>query len=129
MVMQNYLGRHVLVEMHGCNSKKLDDFSLISKAMKDAAIIAGATIVGDVFHQFSPHGVSGAVVIAESHLTIHTWPEFGYAALDLFTCGESVDPWKAFDFLGKILEATRTETNEIMRGTFNHEVSHKPGVD
>jgi len=127
MSVQNALGRHVLVEMYDCNVTKLNDFELIARMMKDAAVHAGATIVGDVFHKFSPHGVSGAVVIAESHLSIHTWPEHNFAALDLFTCGESVDPWKAFNYIQEILEAKNVQTQEIMRGLFDHQVEHKPG--
>ncbi len=67
--------------------------------MRQAAEEAGATIVDSSFHRFLPHGISGVVVIAESHLAIHTWPEYGYAAIDLFTCGDEVNPWKAFEFL------------------------------
>ncbi len=66
---------------------------------------------------FNPYGVSGAVIIAESHLTIHTWPEYGYAAVDLFTCGNSVDPWIGFEYLSEMLDSKKWETNEISRGT------------
>lgn len=111
-----YLGRHILVEFYNCDKDILNDYQLIKEHMNKAAEIAKATIVESVFHLFNPWGVSGAVVIQESHLTIHTWPEYGYAAVDLFTCGEEVDPWTAFEYLKKNLKADRTETLEVPRG-------------
>ncbi|MEZ4471899.1 MAG: adenosylmethionine decarboxylase [bacterium] len=84
----NTLGRHLLIEYRGCNGAILDDLPRIEALMLQAAEAAGATIVQSVFHRFSPHGVTGVVVVAESHLSIHTWPEYGYAAVDFFTCGD-----------------------------------------
>ncbi len=110
------LGRHILAEFYNCDKEILNNHDLIEKYMKQAAIEAKATIVQSVFHMFNPWGVSGAVVIQESHLTIHTWPEYGYAAVDLFTCGEEVNPWLAFGHLEKKLKAEKTETNEVPRG-------------
>lgn len=112
------LGRHIIVEFYDCDPVALNDEGLIHSEMVEAAKVAGATIVGDVFHRFSPHGVSGAVVIAESHLSIHTWPEYRYAALDLFTCGCSVDPWKAFAYLKNVMKAQTTSQTELKRGLF-----------
>lgn len=112
------LGQHILVEYHDCNPDALNNFEVMKQAMLDAAKNAGATIVGDVFHRFSPHGVSGAVVIAESHISIHTWPEYAYAAVDLFTCGTNVKPWVAFDHLKQVLGSERTIEQEIPRGLF-----------
>ena len=89
---------------------------MIEKHMKQAALEANATIVQSIFHLFNPWGVSGAVVISESHLTIHTWPEYGYAAVDLFTCGDEVNPWDAFNYLSEKLQAGRVETTEVPRG-------------
>jgi S-adenosylmethionine decarboxylase len=93
--------------------------------MVDAALEAGAEVREVAFHKFSPQGVSGVVVISESHLAIHTWPELGYAAVDVFTCGEKVDPWVACNYLKDHFAAERLEANEIMRGIFDHEVSVK----
>ena len=90
------LGQQTSVEYYKCNPEILNDVAAIKRAMRDAARIAGATIVQEAFHLFNPHGVSGVVVIAESHLAIHTWPEYGYAAVDLFTCGDDVDSELAF---------------------------------
>lgn len=112
------LGRHILVEMYDCDPAVLDDQDLIRNEMLRAAELAGATIVGDVFHKFTPQGVSGAIVIAESHLSIHTWPEYRYAALDLFTCGTNVDPWIGFNHLRKALKSERSSQTELKRGLF-----------
>ncbi len=110
------LGQHILVEFYGCDREKLNDLKFIGDAMTGAAEYAKATVVDDVFHKFNPHGVSGVVVIAESHLAIHTWPEFGYAAVDLFTCGDEIDPWDSFFYLNKELEAESNTTMELKRG-------------
>ena len=80
------LGRHILAEFYGCDFKELNNQDNIQVYMRNAAIKAKATIVNESFHKFSPWGVSGVIVIQESHLTIHTWPEYCYAAVDLFTC-------------------------------------------
>ncbi len=113
------LGRQILVEFYGCEARVLDDVETIARHMRQAALVAGATIVKDVFHHFNPQGVSGTVVIAESHLAIHTWPEYGYAAVDLFTCGETVDPWRAFAYLKEALGATNVSSTELRRGLFD----------
>ena len=110
------LGRHVLVEFHGCSAEILNDVPCIETSMNDAAKEAGATIINSVFHHFSPFGVSGVVVIQESHLAIHTWPEYRYAAVDLFTCGDSVSPWVSYEFLKKAFQAEHGSSIEINRG-------------
>ena len=124
------LGRHILVEMYECDSEVLNDQETIREVMLQAAENADATICGDSFHRFSPHGVSGVVVIAESHLSIHTWPEYGFAALDLFTCGDEVDPWVAFTHLRNAFKAKHSSQIEIRRGQFpldKHKARpHKP---
>ncbi|MCF6462339.1 adenosylmethionine decarboxylase [Clostridium sp. Cult1] len=121
------LGRHILVEFYNCNNQLLNDTQLIEKYMIEAANKAKATVVQSVFHTFNPWGVSGVVVIQESHLTIHTWPEYGYAAIDLFTCGEEVDPWIAFQYLKEKLKAEKTETTEIDRGDVQKIHTHSKG--
>ena len=93
------LGRHIIVEFYDCDAEKINHVAGIEKLMMKAAELAGATIINSTFHHFSPFGVSGVIVIEESHLAIHTWPEYQFASIDLFTCGELVDPWVAFDFL------------------------------
>ena len=123
------LGRHLLTEFYGCDRETLNDPNRIKKIMEEAAITSGASIVQSVFHLFNPHGISGVVVIAESHLAIHTWPEYGYSAVDIFTCGEEVDPWRTYHYLKEKLRAASTSTVEILRGTINSdgkELRHKP---
>lgn len=110
------LGRHILVEYYNCDKDMLKDHALIEEHMKQAAIRANATIVTSCFHKFNPWGVSGAVIIQESHLTIHTWPEYGFASVDLFTCGDSVNPWVGFKYLEDALKAERSESTEVARG-------------
>ncbi|MBN1595827.1 S-adenosylmethionine decarboxylase proenzyme [candidate division FCPU426 bacterium] len=120
------LGRHILLELHGCDSNILKDHEQIAEIMKSAALAAKATIVKSVFHHFNPYGVSGVVVIAESHLSIHTWPEHGFAALDFFTCGDEVDPWIAHHYVAEKLKAKSKKSIEIKRGVFDvAELKHK----
>lgn len=130
------LGRHILVEFYNCDCEILGSHEKIEEIMCEAAIRSNATIVTSCFHKFNPWGVSGAVIIQESHLTIHTWPEYGYASVDLYTCGDSVNPWLAFDYLEKELNAEKSESTEIARGmvekiknfspTSFEQVTHKP---
>ncbi len=110
------LGRHILVEFHGCSAEVLNDVPRIEQSMITAAKQSGATIISSVFHHFSPFGVSGVVVIQESHLAIHTWPEYRYAAVDLFTCGDSVNPWVSYESLKAAFEAAHGSAIELNRG-------------
>lgn len=112
----NVLGRHVLAEVYGCEFSILNDVKKVEEAMVNAALEAGAEIREVVFHKFSPQGVSGVVVISESHLAIHTWPELGYAAVDVFTCGEKVNPWDACNFLAEKFGAKHVAASETKRG-------------
>lgn len=112
----NALGRHVIVELYDCKPSLLDDVTYVQNAMQKAAQEAGATIINLTFHHFSPYGVSGVVVIQESHLAIHTWPEWGFASIDLFTCGESTDPWKCYTVLKEAFLASHGSTIEMRRG-------------
>jgi len=127
------LGRHVLVEFYDCDRDKLNNLEFIQETMVKAAESAKATVVDSVFHEFSPHGVSGVVVIAESHLAIHTWPEYGYAAVDLFTCGDEVDPWDSFFYLNNEFGAESNTTMELKRGLLDvpdlrHKVKEKAAL-
>ncbi|MCX5862779.1 MAG: adenosylmethionine decarboxylase [Desulfomonile sp.] len=110
------LGIHLLIELWSCNRQKIDNLDYLERIMAHAAEIAGATVLKTAFQDFNPQGVSGVVVIAESHLTIHTWPEHGYAAVDIFTCGTTVDPWKAAGFLRQELEASEIQIQDFRRG-------------
>ncbi len=123
------LGRHVLAEMYDCDPDILNDHEKVEDILIDGAKAAKATIIESVFHKFNPYGVSGVVVIQESHFTIHTWPEYKYAALDCFTCGEEINPWTAFEYIAKKLKSKNYTTMEVNRGTLNlgnKELRHKP---
>jgi len=125
------LGHQLMVEYYGCSPERLNDVDHIRRTMLDAAKATGATVVGEIFHEFNPHGVSGVVVIAESHLAIHTWPEYGYAAVDLFTCGNEINPYRGFDLLRAELNADRFEVREFYRGRLEPLIGmllHKPAA-
>ena len=110
------LGTHLLLELKECNSELLDDLEYIRNSLMEAANKTGATIIGQSFHQFSPQGVTGVIAIAESHLCIHTWPEFGYAAADIFTCDEGFKPKEAALLIVESLESKDHSITEVERG-------------
>ena len=110
------LGLHILMEFSECSSDILNDLKLLEVEMNQAARVSNATIIKSIFHQFSPQGVTGVVVVAESHLAIHTWPEHGYAAVDFFTCNLSMDYHKAYDHLVQILNSKKHTYKSIERG-------------
>lgn len=109
------LGKQIIVELYDCKSDLLSNPDAINEIMCAAAEAMKATIVTSTFHHFSPLGVSGVVVIMESHLTIHTWPEYGYAAVDIFTCG-NIDMSAGVAYLKEKLEAKNMESKELIRG-------------
>jgi spermidine synthase len=110
------LGRQLLVDLYGCERERLNDEAYVRQQLLAAAVQAGATVIESHFHSFSPCGVTGTVSIQESHLSIHTWPEHAYAALDIFTCGDSVDPWCAYESLKAAFSADRGSALEVHRG-------------
>ena len=124
-----HLGRHVLAEFFECDPNTLNNIDKVEKYMMEAALECGATIVQKCFHMFNPYGVSGVVIISESHLAIHTWPELGYAAVDLFTCGPKCDPKVAYEFLKKKFSSKNANFTELKRGIIKRDtmkVSEKP---
>jgi len=106
----------VIAELWECDHNLLNDQDEVEKIMVNAALEAGAEVREVVFHKFHPHGVSGVVVISESHLTIHSFPEHGYASIDVYTCGERIDPKVASDLIAKGLRAGKKEWVQIPRG-------------
>jgi S-adenosylmethionine decarboxylase len=115
------LGRHLLLELRECNKAVLDDLKYLENALVSAAREAGATVLDKSFHQFAPQGVSGVVLIAESHLSLHTWPEHAYAAVDIFTCGSTVKIEVAADALIRQLGSKDPSVLEVKRGMFVQE--------
>lgn len=114
------LGTHLLVELRECNPEILKDLEKVKNAMVSATKEAKATIVDISFHEFNPFGISGMVVIAESHLSIHTWPEYSYAAVDIFTCGDIIKPEVAASFLIERFESKSPSIVELKRGILSH---------
>lgn len=112
------LGRQILVEFYDCDSDKINDVSFVESAFLEATRKSKATIISHNFHKFSPHGISGVVVIAESHVTIHSWPEYNYAAVDIFTCGDTIDPWVIQEHLKEAFESKNISSMEMKRGLF-----------
>ena len=120
-IKEMHLGQHVLAEFFECDPNVLNSITKVEKYMIDAALECGATIVQKCFHMFNPYGVSGVVIISESHLAIHTWPELGYAAVDLFTCGSSCDPMVEYEFLKKKFNSRAANYTELKRGIIDTE--------
>lgn len=112
----NALGIHLILELQECQPELLDDLDYVQQTLLDAAEATGATIIGNTFHKFSPQGVTGVVAIAESHLCIHTWPEYGYAAADIFTCGEGFSPHEAADIIAQKFACKSPSVQRITRG-------------
>lgn len=114
------LGRHLIMELYDCDRQVLNDIDRIDQIVLEAARTARATVVSQVGHQFSPHGVSAIVAIGESHLAVHTWPEHGYCAADIFTCGDHTDNDAAFQALRQAFGARRCAAYEVTRGLPDH---------
>ena len=112
----NALGKHLLIELEGCDHEALNDINTVRETLIAAAEGCGATVVGEAFHPFSPHGISGVVMIAESHLSLHTWPEHDYAAADIFTCGLTVKPEIAAEIIVSRMGARRHDITIVERG-------------
>lgn len=119
----------MLLELKDCNSKLLNDRKRLEEILVTAAKEAKATVIESRFHKFNPFGISGVVVIAESHLTIHTWPEYCYAAVDIFTCGETLKPSVAANYLISKLQSENPSMVEVKRGLLSpddRKLPHKP---
>jgi S-adenosylmethionine decarboxylase len=118
LIELNALGRHMLLELFDCDLSAINNLDAVKGALVEAAKRAQATIVDVVFHEFNPFGISGVVVIAESHLSIHTWPEYRYAAVDIFSCGDVLQPEVAANYLVEAFGSERSTVVEMQRGMF-----------
>ena len=114
--MAQPLGRQIYLELYGCTAESMNDADFVLRTMEEAAEFSGATIVESFINQFNPQGLSGVVVIAESHIAIHTWPEYGYAAVDVFTCGDRVMPETAAQYMIEAFKPERTDQQVLDRG-------------
>ncbi len=112
-----YAGIHLLLEFWGASN--LDSLEIVEDTFQRAIEACGATLLDMKFHHFSPYGgISGVAIIMESHFSIHTWPEFGYAAIDIFVCGE-VDPYKAMPIFKEAFQPQRVQVMDVKRGIFD----------
>jgi S-adenosylmethionine decarboxylase len=111
----NHIGRHLVSDMWHCK-KLVDNVELLEKIMLNACHVANATILGVSSHKFEPQGVTVMVLLAESHISLHSWPEYNYVAIDVFTCGQNMDPKAAIDYLENRLKPSKIETRKIIRG-------------
>ena len=109
------IGRHYILELYQCDHAKLNDEAFIRTTITSSAKIAGATLINLVTHSFKPQGVTGLALLAESHISIHTWPEIGYAAIDVFTCGDHTMPEKACKLLSQDFLAKHISLKNILR--------------
>jgi S-adenosylmethionine decarboxylase len=126
------LGTHLLVELHGCDPDKLKRVDVVKDIMVSAALACKATVLDVAFHEFNPFGVSGIVVIAESHLSIHTWPEYRYAALDIFTCGNAINPQEGVEYAALQFGCATPSIVEMKRGVMpgaTRKLPHKISAD
>ncbi len=110
-------GKHCILELYGCDQLILNNENLIKISLQNAAEVAGATLLKMVTHSFSPQGVTGLALLSESHISIHTWPESQYAAIDVFTCGMRTSPEKACQFLVKEFRAKKFSLKSFFRET------------
>jgi S-adenosylmethionine decarboxylase len=110
-----FLGHQITADLYGCNPETIANVEQVKAAMEKAAELAKCTLVNSVFHQFSPYGVSGAVIVQESDITCHTWPEHQYVAVDVFTCGD-IDGSAAMEFLRETFGAQHLTVSETKRG-------------
>jgi S-adenosylmethionine decarboxylase proenzyme len=110
------LGQHLLIDLHECDPGTLNDLSAIRQTMLEAARTVCATVIAVTEHRFLPQGVTVVVVIAESHLAIHTWPEHAYAAVDMLTCGDGLEMNTVVDLLSERLGAGHVSAVEVQRG-------------
>ena len=111
------VGKHCILELYDCDSAKLNDEAFLREAITTAAQRAGATLLNLITHHFEPQGVTGLALLAESHISIHTWPESGYAAVDVFTCGDHTMPEKACQILWEQLDAGSHRLTSFRRQT------------
>jgi len=109
-------GSHIIMDLHDCDSEKLDDLEYIQDVLEKAALAAKATIVQSFFHRYEPQGVTGVCLVSESHLSIHTWPEYNFAAVDIFMCGREGDPEKARTYIRTAFGGKEGKVLVIPRG-------------
>lgn len=114
------LGKHVILEMKGCGKGIINNVASVKEILAKATEVSNATLVDIVCHHFSPYGITGVAILCESHISIHTWPEHEYAAVDIFLCGNTMNPQKAASYISQAFHAKETYTMELKRGDSLH---------
>jgi len=109
------IGKHALFELHGGNPNLLNDEDFVKSALTEAAKASGATLLSLVSHKFSPQGVTAVALLSESHISLHSWPEYGFASIDCYTCGSHTDPESACKSLKDAFEATYSAIRLLQR--------------
>ena len=107
--------KHILFDLKDCPFKLLDDARFVRNSLFHASLLSESEILKIDFHKFHPQGVTAFAMLADSHISIHTWPEKGVAKCDIFTCGDKCDPHKAVEYLGKVFKAKQIETDAFDR--------------
>lgn len=119
------LGKHIILEMWGCCKDIIDNVETVKETLIKATEVIQATLIEVVCHRFSPYGVTGVAILAESHISIHTWPEYGYAAVDIFICGNIINPQNAASYITRTFHAQETSLLELKRGDFSTREIHE----
>src|ERR671916_1611642 len=109
-------GTHLIAELGGCNQEALNNEEFLREELRESARIAGATVLSVHSHKFTPVGVTAFALLAESHISIHTWPDLGYAAVDAFTCGQSMSTELAIESVAHALDSKNTKVITVKRG-------------
>ena len=110
------LGIHIISQFYQCQEEILNNSQKIEEILLESCEKANATVIQHTFYQFSPQGVSGIVLLAQSHVSIHTWPEYKYAMVDILTCGDKADPWIIFEEIKERLKSTQFNKTQLTRG-------------
>lgn len=113
------VGKHCILELLGCPSDQLNDVAHIEAALREAALVAKSTLLKQVSYQFEPCGVTALALLAESHISVHTWPESGYVAIDVFTCGQHTQPEQACHYLVEAFQSSQHSLTTLNRGRFS----------
>ncbi len=114
--MEKTLGLHILADLYGVEAGKIDHVEDVKALLEGAVKYAGLSKLSSHFHQFYPHGATGIILLEESHISIHTWPEHGYAAIDVYTCGGKEKTFKAMEYILKVLKPKRVDEKIAERG-------------
>ena len=126
--MTKLIGKHLTVDMYGCTFEHLNNLEFIKTATFTAVEEANMTLLNFTYHKFEPQGLTAMVILADGHMSVHTHPELGYAAVDVFTCGDHSRPDKAMQVLARLLQPEKTKTTHVRRGDFGSISDMKPKI-